>query len=860
MSNEPSSDPGALALRDRIAKRVGLPARGPTKVGRFVITGRLGVGGMGVVHRAFDPDLDRAVAIKLLGDRGELAQERLLREAQAMARLGHPNVVAIHEVGRHADAVYIAMELVEGGTLASWLRGGERTEAQILEMFTMAGRGLQAAHESGLVHRDFKPDNVLVGKDGRARVADFGLARASEDIFESVEGVDDELRDAKLARTLSRTGAVAGTPRYMAPEQFEGRKTDARTDQFSFCVALWEALCGEAPFPGDSVPKLAESVTRGRRREPPAGARLRTAVRRALERGLATRPDDRFENMAPLLDALRPRASRHAQVAGLGALVGIAGLAFAVAGKDDPATAPADPCATTADGLDAIWNARQRGAIERALRAVELPNADAAAERVVGRIETFASDWRTRRRDACVATRIDGSMSDEGFDLTVRCLDLALTELEVLVGRLPGADARLLDIAQAAPLPSLGRCGDLERLRRGQREPPAGAAADVAEGEAALARSAAYGGLGDYESALAQADAALRIAERIEFPPLRAQALRSRGGALVPMGRWEEGIEALSAAGLLAFEVGDDETAAHAEAYRMVTLARMGRPEEALRDVDRIRATLVRAQLDPYWHARAVHHVASTFATGGRLPEARAWYREAQQRYEDAGRPDSAIDVDCELGLTYAAVGEFEPARQMVQRCVEERRLRLGPTHPETLSAHLNFAIMTADAGEMAKARRLLQEFIDAKAARGVTEHPTLALAFGAIGNTHDEEGNSDLAVEPLRRALAIREATLGPDNPTVGFDCTNLANVLRKTGALEEAMTLHERALGLLEHEGPLPFRADARSGVARTLLALGRKNEACALAKEAIDIYETLGTPSKAEALQALANECER
>ncbi len=217
----------------------------PVKIGRFTVLRRLGAGGMGVVYAAYDEMVDRKVAIKLLQRMrvGEEAGDRLLREAQALGRLSHPNVIQVYEVGVHEERVFVAMEFVEGCTLEAW--EPEASLAAVLDVYVQAGRGLAAAHEAGLVHRDFKPDNVLVGNDGRARVLDFGLARsageAPPDPASSAElermGVDTT--GDRLVTPLTRTGAVMGTPAYMSPEQHLGQPTDPRTDQFSFCVALW---------------------------------------------------------------------------------------------------------------------------------------------------------------------------------------------------------------------------------------------------------------------------------------------------------------------------------------------------------------------------------------------------------------------------------------------------------------------------------------------------------------------------------------------------------------------------------------------------------------------------------------------
>ena len=283
------------------------------RIGRYVIIERVGSGAMGVVYGAYDPELDRKIALKLLKG-SELAQEdgaraRLLREAKAMARLAHPNVIAVHDVGIFNGQVFLAMEFLGGGTLNSWLGAGRRHWREVLDVFVGAGRGLSAAHAAGLVHRDFKPDNVLLDKDGRPRVVDFGLARDAASAAQD-EGNPDAITAGELAAstthlgTLTRTGTLMGTPAYMAPEQIAGDPIDERTDQFSFCVALYEALYGERPFRGDSLLRLLHNVSEGHLEPMPEDRELPAWIRRAVLRGLKADPAQRWPSMAALIAAL----------------------------------------------------------------------------------------------------------------------------------------------------------------------------------------------------------------------------------------------------------------------------------------------------------------------------------------------------------------------------------------------------------------------------------------------------------------------------------------------------------------------------------------------------------------------------
>ena len=300
-------------LQRRVKARLfGDPGDAPLEVGGYRLDERLGAGGMGVVYRAYDPALARPVAIKLM--HGELGtSEGIRREARALARLAHPNVVSVHEIGEHDGQLFVAMEYVDGETLTAWLARHpvrppatwrrvlpgpiDRDLRNILERFVEAARGLQAAHAAGLVHRDFKPDNVLVGRDGRVRVADFGIAS-------TIDAAADELAvTGDIASPLrTRAGELAGTPAYMAPEQFAREPVDARADQFALCVALYEAVCGERPFAGDDAASLRRSVLAGVAR--PAPRWLPASLRSLLARGLQRDPARRFPDMAALIAAL----------------------------------------------------------------------------------------------------------------------------------------------------------------------------------------------------------------------------------------------------------------------------------------------------------------------------------------------------------------------------------------------------------------------------------------------------------------------------------------------------------------------------------------------------------------------------
>src|SRR5215813_1063525 len=330
-------------------------------LGRYVVRERLGAGGMGVVYEAYDPELNRKIAIKLVrpGASGSISasegRARLMREAQAMAQLSHPNVIAVHDVGTFGDQVFIAMEYVEGSTLTKWLAERKRTWREIVNMFVQTGRGLAAAHAAGILHRDFKPDNVLVGKDGRPRVLDFGLARAlfgePEKRAHSDENDGRAREDASspsilslLGLALTETGRLMGTPAYMAPEQLMGQPADHRTDQYSFCVALYQGLYGELPFKGQSIETLAREVSQGKPPEVSSSVQVPSRLRRVVLQGLRPEPAERYPSMDALLGELvfqATRTRRRFEAAAVLAMVAAFAAAGGIAWKRRNAAQPA---------------------------------------------------------------------------------------------------------------------------------------------------------------------------------------------------------------------------------------------------------------------------------------------------------------------------------------------------------------------------------------------------------------------------------------------------------------------------------------------------------------------------------------
>ncbi len=491
-----------------------------------MIIDRLGAGGMGVVYSAYDPELDRRIAVKLVsieaGAEAQQGRDILLREAQAMARLSHPNVIAVHDVGTIGDGVFFAMERVDGGTLRQWL-AERRPWREMLAVFAQAGRGLAAAHAAGLVHRDFKPENVLMGKDGRARVTDFGVARALEKaILETVGNASAS--DNWLRPQVTRHGRVVGTPGYLAPEQFDGPVTP-QTDQFSFCVCLYEALVGQRPFSGATFSEYADEV-RSKRVSFPPGADAPGFVREAVLRGLEKDPARRFPTMEGLLEALArdPRARRLRLLATglvLAALAVVVGRTLAVRAAEERA------CARLAARAQASWDQR-REPIGRAFAATGRPFAADAVRAVQSRLTAFSRTWGEARGAVC---RKQAALPPALHVSAGACLDQSAQLMDETAALLGRADATMVQHApqMVASLPPPRDCLD-EAVLASAPAPPTdpGTARAVAERRARLALAQILG-IPRPEQGIAALRPLVVELERIGHRPALAEALFAQG-------------------------------------------------------------------------------------------------------------------------------------------------------------------------------------------------------------------------------------------------------------------------------------------------------------------------------------------
>jgi tetratricopeptide (TPR) repeat protein/tRNA A-37 threonylcarbamoyl transferase component Bud32 len=843
---------------------------GATTIGRYSILGPVGAGATAVVYAAYDPQLDRRVALKLLrpGSDPAALQARLLREAQAMARLSHPNVLAVHEVGTVGERVFLAMEFVEGGTLRQWLSAARRTWREVLDKYLLAGHGLAAAHAAGLLHRDFKPDNVLVGQDGRVRVTDFGLVRLLGDTAPS-EGANGgsitprASSGSPLVTPLTQTDTVMGTPVYMSPEQLEGRELDARSDLFSLCVALYEGLFGERPFEGASLESLHQAVARGRVREPPRDSRVPGWLRRAVLRGLCPAPRDRYPSTEALLAALErapaQRARRAALAAGALALLAMGALAARESSRHKTRL-----CAGAQERLVGAWDAERRAAVKAAFARSGKPSALAAARAVEATLDAYGAAWAAMRTEACEATRLRGEQSDELLDLRMQCLEDRRLELGERVAVLAAADEQVLRNAGplVSSLPSLAPCASAAALRARQR--PAADPASRAKHEATsrqIARARALGEASKYRDALPVARGAVEQARALGYAPLLARALNELGLVLTVQNDLAPAMAALQEADLAAESSHADEEAVEAS----ITLAHVTSqmPDEerhaafwvghAKAALARLEAQLTAAALD-HLQARLAHAEGSLALRAGKGREAIPFFRRAVALFEKLGKDVRAARELSVLATALASVGQGEEALRAAHRALESEERALGEWNLRTATALHRLGDIYSDLARPEEALPHYRRWLAITERELGPDAPDGISAAIGVGATLIELHRSAEALPLLQRAQRSSERTGIPQ--LRAHSAIWLACALTESRRPAEAIALFEQALRLEEAPGVEPLLiAQGRFGLARELTAMKRSpDRARRLAEQARDAYRTPGQQlSRAEELDA-------
>jgi serine/threonine protein kinase len=816
-----------------------------TAIGRYVALTRLGSGGMGVVWAAWDPELDREIAIKLLGRRlaGQKARDRLLREAQAMARLAHPNIVAVHDVGVVDEQVFVAMEYVRGQTLRKWASGREWPE--IVDAYRQAARGLAAAHESGLVHRDFKPDNAMIDAPGRVRVMDFGLAAAygglDDDPVDSFQalaalggaslGARGDLVDPQprsdprddlglerstsdlLSTPLTEVGVVIGTPAFMGPEQLDGHGGGPASDQFALCVSLWQALFGERPYPGESIKALLTAIHEGRLRQPPPGSKVPRKIVAALARGLAAEPAARWPSMSELAEQLQPDSERSSSWRLLALLLVTLTLVLAILASREQ---PADSCEQGRARFAGVWDEPRAKAIEQSLRSAG-SHGGAAWSRVQPSVEDWIERW--------LAVGVAACRSQDGLPEQLRvaqavCLERSKGALEAALDVLADADAEVaahaLDLVLELPPPE--RCSDPEWLAALDRRP---APADLDEARAlqrALERAAALGDAGRHREALALLEPLRERGAALGDRALHGELLDAIGHELLSLDREADAIPSLTAAYAELIRAGEDRSAAKV-AVRLMLAHQALAQIEAGRAWDLHAAALidrggVGGEAEAEVELRADRWIAlATLADGaGEYREALRLYREAIDMLEallvDGDRGPRALRLGRmldEYGAVHSRLGALDEAEAAELRSLAILTNNLGPEHPEVGSTHFKLGNTSYRKGDLEAARTHFEQAIAiVEPALG----PSSAAVTGSLtglGATQLGTGDDAGAARSFRSALERIETAVGPEHPDLVPPLVNLGIALKRVKDYAGSEAAQLRALDLLERlRGP--------------------------------------------------------
>jgi tetratricopeptide (TPR) repeat protein/tRNA A-37 threonylcarbamoyl transferase component Bud32 len=876
-SDDPTTSDTASAADAAVGPRRAALRRGAV-IGRYVVIDRAGEGGMGVVYKAYDPELERPVALKLLhagqrtGEEAERRRARLVREARALARLNHPNVVTVHDVGAIDDDVFIATEFVEGAPLKSWVLTEKPSVDEVLRVMIAAGEGLAAAHRAGLVHRDVKPGNLFVGKDGRARVLDFGLARAdASDDGERVEGVrvaaaplagraaDEEKSPASLPDAfdapLTRAGQVVGTPRYMAAEQHMGRTADARSDQFSYCATLYEALYGDPPFEagGDDY---RTNVIAGRLRAAPADARVPRWLRQVLERGLAPRPEDRWPSMDALIAELRRdrTARRRRTLWAVGVAAAVVAAAGGAAWLSRDHAGPV--CAGAEAKLAGVWDPAAKSAVAAAFTASGAPGAREQYARVEHVLDGYAERWTAMRTEACTATRVRAEQSEELLDLRMECLDERLGELRAQVQVLAHADgATVGKAAQAAgSLAPLDGCADAAALRAPMRPPAdAGARERVDAVRARLAEGKARQRVGGYVEARAIATAATDDAATLGYRPLEAESLFLLGDVQDDLGDYKAAERTMVRAATAAIAGRHDEVLARAlTALVAVVGLRQARFEEAHAWAALAGAAADRG--DAFVRGEMRRNLGRLLYREGKFGEARAEIEACLAVWRPALGEDaySVAGPLTDLGNAFYSEGDYARAIEQYERSIAVLEKSVGPDSA-LLGPNLNnMGEVALRLGRLDRAFDVLQRALDVWSRGLGPEHPKVALARFNLGELWRRRGDLDRARAEYERALAIDEKALGPDSPETAYAVEGIGDVLRDRGDLKGAIDRYERVLAIREKAlGPTHVEvADTLTRLGQAKLATGDTRISIRLLERALSIRESQrGDPADLE-----------
>jgi tetratricopeptide (TPR) repeat protein len=769
-------------------------------IGRFIVLETLGSGGMGVVYAAYDPNLDRKVALKLLSTPvagSEEARIRMLREAQAMARIDHPNVLRVYEAGQLGDQIYIAMEFAPGGTLRKWLAASPRTQAEIMTAYTQAGRGLAAAHAASLVHRDFKPDNVMLLADGRVRVTDFGLVGMIGDAPAPAPApMDAPITDVTpLSQDLTRTGALMGTPSYMAPEQFRGQHAGPAADQFAFCVALYTALTGQRPFEGPTFAELCANVVAGQLRPIPREAHVPSRIANALTRGLSTDPAQRFASMDALLARLDTAPRRRTWVAVLVAVVALGGGAGFVALRS-----PVELCSGASHRLASTWSPARAAMLAESFALAPRPDAIAVVERVVPIFDRWGESWEQAYVGACEDTRVRAIQSERLLDLRMDCLARRLDEAHATLDALGGGGGDAVDHAfdLAGALPDVSACANTSALASGVAAPNAITSASVAAIRDTLSRARAQRKLAHYAQARDLATSTVAAARSLGYGPAIAEALLELGTVQSKLAD-RTAAATLADAMRTAMAAGANDTAIVAAARRIGEIE--GTPAQFPIGDELAKIATALAEHSPPPPVVSVeldNTIAALLGDEGNLDASQARYEQTLAFATKQLGPDDVhtIQIISQLALLSVKRHHWKDARASFQRVADAEQRIYGADHPEYATALDNLANIDAELGQSAKSKELRERALAIRIAALGPEHPEVAVSYVNLGAVYNEAGDLVTAKTYFEKSLAIDSKVYGEDSVQTDTALVDLGNTVERQGDRVKGRELIQHAL----------------------------------------------------------------
>lgn len=836
------SDEGSMGVAYReLRSRLFTRQQAPPRLGRYTLQEHVGAGGMGTVFRAHDPELDRTVAIKLVKSSAvtDSSTGELQAEARALARVEHPNVVPVHDLGRYDEGdlsdhaadvlaiptrgIFIVMRWIDGAPLKRWLQDASPSSAEILRLFEAAGAGLHHVHTCGLVHQDFKPANVLVERSGTPHVLDFGIAQV-------------EAQRDPTAPKPEPEAFVRGTPRYMAPEQNAGAPADSRSDQYAFAICLVEALSGRYPIAADD-PRQLHRKKACNAFDPRAMRALPRWLAPLLRRAMDADPEARFETMDALLAAVSARRRRRSigiwGTAGLAATTAVVGLSSATAGHEDA-------CAGAAEAMTDAWTAERSASVEHALAAHPLPSAAAAGHKAVQALDTFAASWSQARVGACEALLLpEAQTASEGRLL---CLDRMMQSFEASVDVLENPDASVvLEVAALVyGLPDPTACEDVRPRSVELLLPPSAPRRDAAQRVvAALERSQAQGLAGQLDRQLEEAQKAHDLSLSVGHAPLSAATGARLARALWDVQRPEDALPVARRALAKAEAAGDVERALHIQVDLVGMLgASLRRYDEALGLAIATEARCEalpdpRAFLAPLRHNVGRTRLARGDAVAGLSDLERAL--EIRRAIGDDG-PGFASNLNL-LGAALQALNRPSEALRRYNQALDWHREHKGDDHPDVATALNNLANVHSRLGEPELAKTHYQ---DALAVFERTRGPRsrdAGMVLNNLGGILYELGSLDAAEKTLRDALRAKRASVGETHADMGYSWINLGRVLRRRGALGEAEEAYAQAVQNWSDAwgAQHPMLSEPMVGQAEVALQRGALTRAAALAQRA-------------------------